>query len=250
MREITPVVKQLLILNILFFVGTFLLKGLPNEILSLYYFENSKFRMWQPITHMFMHGGIAHIAFNMFALFSFGSTLEYHWGPKKFLFFYITCGLGAALVHSGFNYYFFNDGISTLVANGYSKQAILQILSDGKFNPDWEAILSKKDFSSFISSYASPALGASGAVYGLLIAFTFMFPNAELSLMFIPIPIKAKYFVPIYMLLYDGLFGIFSQSIIGINSNVAHFAHIGGAVVGFIIMWYWKKNSFNNRRWN
>jgi membrane associated rhomboid family serine protease len=102
----------------------------------------------------------------------------------------------------------------------------------------------------YFSTYLSTAVGASGAVYGLLVAFAFMFPNAELALMFIPIPIKAKYFVPIWMLLYDGMFGILGSSFVGVGSNVAHFAHIGGAITGFIMMWYWKKNQFNKNRWN
>jgi membrane associated rhomboid family serine protease len=248
MREITPVVKQLLIINILFFVGTLLLNERAYDLLSLYYFEGPKFRFWQPFTHMFMHGGIAHIAFNMFALFSFGSALEHYWGGKRFLFFYITCGLGAALVHSGVNYYYFHDGLNTLIANGNSKQEILKVLGEGKYNTDWEALLSPSDFNTFVSSYLTPAVGASGAIYGLLIAFAFMFPDAILAMYFIPIPIKAKYFVPI-IVGFDLFSGVTGYSIFG-GGNIAHFAHVGGALFGFLLMLYWRNNKFNHKRWN
>ena len=196
-----------------------------------------------------MHGSLMHILFNMFALYSFGSTLEHFWGGKKFLFFYISCGLGAALLHTGVNYYYFHKGLDLLVENGQDRMEVLKVLSQGKFNTSWQEIIPLSDFNNFIESYFVRALGASGAIYGLLIAFAFMFPNAELGLMFIPIPIKAKYFVPIYMILYDGLFGIFGSSI-GMASDVAHVAHIGGAITGFLMMWFWKKNSFDKHRWN
>lgn len=204
--QITPTVKQLLIINIIFFVGTSFLGDVAYVHLGLFPFQNPAFKPWQLITHMFMHFGIAHIAFNMFALYSFGSALEHFWGGKKFLFFYISCGLGAALLQNGINYL------------------------TGDIN--------------------SLAVGASGAIYGLLTAFAFMFPNAQLGLMFIPIPIKAKYFVP-GLLAIDLFLGLKGGSIFGGGgTGVAHFAHVGGAIVGFIMMWYWRKNSFNDRRWN
>lgn len=203
---ITPTVKQLLIINIIFFIGTYFLGDVTYVHLGLFSFQNPLFRPWQLITHMFMHGNIMHIFFNMFALYSFGSALEHFWGGKKFLFFYISCGLGAALLQNGINY--------------------------------------------LMGDVDSLAVGASGAIYGLLTAFAFMFPNAELALMFIPIPIKAKYFVP-GLLAVDLFLGLKGDSIFGgSGTGIAHFAHIGGAVVGFIMMWYWRKNSFNDRRWN
>jgi membrane associated rhomboid family serine protease len=249
MMNITPVVKQLLIINIIFFIGAQLVP-VSYEYLALFFPENPGFKAWQPITHMFMHGGFAHIAFNMFALYSFGSTLEHFWGGKKFLFFYISCGLGAALVNFAVNYYFYQDSVNILIANGFHKADILNLLNDGKIDTRWQQILTVSEFKHFTEAYLGTVVGASGAIYGLLVAFTFMFPNAELGIMFIPIPIKAKYFVPIYMLLFDGFFGIFGSSLMGIESGIAHYAHIGGAFFGFMIMWYWKKNQFNNNRWN
>ncbi|KRD07379.1 protease [Flavobacterium sp. Root901] len=249
MMNITPVVKQLLIINIIFFIGTQLVP-VSYEYLALFFPENPGFKVWQPITHMFMHGGFSHIAFNMFALYSFGSTLEHFWGGRKFLFFYISCGLGAALVNFAVNYYFYQDSLNILLENGYHKADILNLLNSGKIDTRWQEILTASEFKHFMNAYLGTVVGASGAIYGLLVAFTFMFPNAELGILFIPIPIKAKYFVPIYMLLFDGFFGIFGSSLMGIDSGIAHYAHIGGAFFGFMIMWYWKKNQFNNNRWN
>jgi membrane associated rhomboid family serine protease len=249
MNNITPVVKQLLIINIIFFIGSQLVP-IADNYFALYYFENPMFKFWQPLTHMFMHGGIPHIFFNMFALFSFGSALEHFWGGKKFLFFYISCGLGAALLHSVVNYYQFHSALNILVENGINKTEVFNILAQGKYNLQWEQILGQSELSNLVQSYNVRAVGASGAIYGLLVAFAFMVPNAELSLMFIPIPIKAKYFVP-GILAIDLFLGFKGSSIFGAGSTgIAHFAHIGGALTGFIMMWFWKKNQFNHNRWN
>ncbi len=247
--NMTPVVKQLLIINIIFFIGSQFVP-VANDLFALYFFENTSFRFWQPITHMFMHGGVMHIFFNMFALISFGSVLEHHWGAKKFLFFYFSCGLGAALLHTGVNYYHYTVGLNHLNEIGLGNQLDSFLKTGGMSFTVRPADLDEGILRSLFEAYHSSAVGASGAIYGLLVAFAFMYPNAELALMFIPVPIKAKYFVPVFMLLYDGLFGILGSSFMGLGSNVAHFAHIGGAITGFIMMWYWKKNAFNKNRWN
>lgn len=248
MMNITETVKQLIIINVIFFLGAMFVPA-ANTYLALWYLENPNFGIWQPLTHMFMHGGWMHIFFNMFALYSFGSALEHFWGAKKFLFFYISCGLGAALLHSGVNFYLFHDGLNTLVESGIPKSEILQILAEGKYNTKWQEVLSVNQFNSFMEAFSVPAVGASGAIYGLLVAFAFMFPNAELALMFIPVPVKAKYFVP-GLLIIDLISGLYGRSIFGGASGIAHFAHIGGAVVGFLMMWLWKKNQFDNNRWD
>ena len=245
MNNMTDTVKQLLILNILFFIGAQFVPQ-ATDLLALHYFESDKFKLWQPISHMFMHGSLMHIFFNMFALVSFGSALEHFWGPKKFLFFYFTCGLGAALIHSGINYYYFHDGLNTLVLNGFKETEILNLINEGKFMTSWQAVLAPDTFENMIGAL-TPTVGASGAIYGLLVAFAFMFPNAELALLFIPVPIKAKYFVPGIVLL-DLFSGVTGYSIFG--GGIAHFAHVGGALFGFIMMWYWKKNQFNQNRWD
>jgi membrane associated rhomboid family serine protease len=249
MMNMTPVVKQLLIINIIFFIGSQLVP-VSYEYFAMFFPENPSFRVWQPITHMFMHGGIMHIAFNMFALVSFGSALEHFWGGKKFIFFYISCGLGSALLHTAVNYYFFQDTMNTLIANGYQKNEILKLLGEGKIYTRWQELVSVIQFQGFTDSYIGTVVGASGAIYGLLTAFAFMFPNAELALMFIPVPIKAKYFVP-GILAVDLFLGLKGSSIFGSGgTGVAHFAHIGGALTGFLMMWFWKKNQFNKNRWN
>lgn len=250
MRNVTETVKQLIIINILFFIGTQIVGDGAYAMLAMYFPENAGFQYWQVITHMFMHGGYMHIFFNMFALYSFGSALESIWGSKKFLFFYISCGLGAALLHTGINYYYFNEGINTLVENGFPKAEVLQLLNEGKINTQWQEIITVSQFQDFTSAYLGTVVGASGAIYGIIVAFAFMFPNAELALMFIPVPIKAKYFVP-GLVLVDLYLGVSGQSIFGSGGpGIAHFAHVGGALFGFLIMWYWKKNQFNDNRWD
>lgn len=248
MMRITEAVKQLLIVNIIFFAGSIFVPA-TLDFLALYYFENPKFQLWQPISHMFMHGGWMHLFFNMFALYSFGSALEHFWGSKKFVFFYLSCGLGAAALHTGVNYYLVHEGVSTLVQNGFDKQEIMSLLAEGKYMVYWKEVLGDSTLMNMVSSFNTPAVGASGAIYGLLVAFAFMFPNAELALMFIPVPVKAKYFVPV-ILGIDLYLGINGGSIFGGSTGVAHFAHLGGALMGYLMMWYWKKNQFRNNRWD
>jgi membrane associated rhomboid family serine protease len=247
--NMTETVKQLLIINVLFYIGSYFVPQ-SYDLLSLHYFESDGFKFWQPITHMFMHSkhNLLHIFFNMFALISFGSALEQMWGAKKFLFFYFSCGIGAALAHSGVNYYYFHDGLNLLVENGVQKAEIINTLSQGMYNKGWEEIISVSSVKNMIEAYAGVAVGASGAIYGLLVAFAFMFPNAELMMMFIPVPVKAKYFVPVIVLL-DLFSGVTGISLFG-GGNIAHFAHVGGALIGFVMMWYWKKNQFNQNRWD
>jgi membrane associated rhomboid family serine protease len=151
-------------------------------------------------------------------------------------------------MHTGINYYYFNDAINTLAANGFSKEGVIQLLNQGKINTQWQELLTASQYQNFISAYMGTVVGASGAIYGVIVAFAFMFPNAELALMFIPVPIKAKYFVP-GLVLVDLYLGVSGQSIFG-GGGIAHFAHVGGALFGFLIMWYWKRNQFNDRRWD
>lgn len=246
--NMTEAVKQLIIINIIFFAGRYFI-GDAASVLALYFPENPNFYFWQPITHMFMHGGIMHLFFNMFALFSFGILLERMWGAKKFLFFYFSCGLGAAALHIAVNYISFYQVADVLMAQGLSKQDIMTALTTSNFDA-FNGKIDQATFDKLASAFYTPAVGASGAIYGVLVAFAFMVPNAELMMLFIPIPIKAKYFVP-GLLAIDLFLGLKGQSIFGAGSTgIAHFAHIGGAVIGFIMMWYWKKNQFNNNRWN
>lgn len=252
MMNITPMVKQLLIINIIFYIGSQVLGNVAYDLFSLYNFENSKFQIWQPLTHMFMHAGfpnIMHILFNMFALYSFGSALESFWGSNKFLFFYISCGLGAALLHLGVNYYEFHLGLDRLVEAGYAKSDIISLLNESKINSGWSDVIGNSGVNKFASAYIVPAVGASGAIYGLLVAFAYMFPDAQLGLLFIPVPIKAKYFVP-GILAVDLFLGFKGDAIFSGGSGIAHFAHLGGALTGFLMMYYWKNSQFDKNRWN
>lgn len=243
MGMISNTVKHLLIINILFFVATYMYGEQMYRLFSMWFPENQNFGYWQFLTYMFMHGSFMHILFNMYALFAFGSPLEQMWGRNKFLFFYISTGLGAALIHTLVNYYHFNAGFNELISSGLTDSQVYNVLQTSRDN----IINNAPEFLSFYDSYNMPAVGASGAIYGILVAFGMMFPNAELMLIFLPIPIKAKYFIP-GLILLDLFSGFTGYSLFG--ANIAHFAHIGGALIGFIMMWYWKKNQFNNNRWD
>jgi membrane associated rhomboid family serine protease len=270
MMNITPVVKQLLIINVLFFIGSYFVP-VAYDFFALYYPQSDDFRIWQFVTHMFMHApfpNFAHILFNMFALYSFGSALEHFWGGKKFLFFYVSCGLGAALLHTGVNYFEIQSLLSEVASLNLSSSEIHQLLNAdysslfdakgqmiaGEVNTILENVnCTQQQFNTIVQASMvskGTVVGASGAIYGLLVAFAFMMPNAELALLFIPVPIKAKYFVP-GILAVDLFLGFKGSSIFGAGSTgIAHFAHIGGAITGFLMMWFWKKNEFNKNRWN
>jgi len=188
--------NRLILINILVFFG--IQQGLFANAYTgfeLYYFEGTRFRPWQLITHLFLHGGFAHLAFNMLALWSFGRILEQQWGETRFAIFYLACGVGAALISFLLDYLI--------------------------FGPFWGA-----------------TLGASGAIYGLLVAFALNYPNFKIMLIFFPVPIAAKHFVPV-LLLIDLTAGVTGFSIFG--SNIAHFAHLGGALVGFLMVQLFKR---------
>ena len=200
--NLTPVVRDLLIINILVYVGTMMLPSEEQQAaitqqLAVFYPESPFFKPWQIITHMFMHGSINHIFFNMFGLVSIGPSVEAMFGPKKFLFYYLFCGVGAVLLQFAVQYYEFHYGSNPAVA-------------------------------------LIPMVGASGAIFGLLAAYGMLFPNNQLMLMFIPYPIRAKYFVLLY-----AAFELFS-GIGGFQVGVAHFAHVGGALFGFLLILYWR----------
>ena len=245
MRDTPRIIIHLLIVNVIFFIGTKFSYQISNDFLALHYFENDKFLISQIFTHMFMHGNEAHLFFNMFGLWMFGSTLAKIWGTNKFLFFYISTGLGAALIQLLAYYINIESVSSTLIGNGFSKESVIELFRTGSYNLSMIDYVSKDTLYNVYGDYNSVMVGASGAIYGVLVAFTFMFPNSKLMLLFPPIPVKAKYLIPI-IILGDVFFGFTSASI----GPIAHFAHIGGAVTGFLMMWYWKRNQFNNRRWN
>jgi membrane associated rhomboid family serine protease len=201
------IVKNILIINCILFLATEVLsmQGIINlkELLGLHYWKSSSFETWQIISHMFMHGDFTHLFFNMFAVWMFGTQLEHLWGAKKFLKYYLLTGLGAAILHFMI-FHFFE------LPNSTYRDLLIE---------------------------RHTVLGASGCLFGLLVAFGLLFPNTKLFFLLIPFPIKAKYFVIIYGLaeLYYGL-----QN--NPYDNVAHFAHLGGMLFGFMIIKYWQSN--------
>ena len=258
MGRITEAIKHLIIINAIFFAIPELMK---TEVIQsvfnyfpLYFPENGNFGFWQYVSHMFMHGSFMHIAFNMYALWAFGTPLEQMWGRNKFLFFYFSAGLGAGIIYTLVNYYQFNAIYEGFIENGVTDSQVSKFFGitantvDGYLSSAQSILKGSTTLKSPVdigdvieinNLYNTPAVGASGAVYGILVAFGMTFPNAKLALIFFPVPIAAKYFIPV-MLFGDLFFGVTKYSV----GNIAHFAHIGGALIGFIIAWYWKKNQF------
>jgi membrane associated rhomboid family serine protease len=237
-NKLTDAIKHLIIINVILFVAPQLLKLDFTNILALHYPKNDHFGIWQYATHMFMHGSFSHIVFNMYGLWAFGTPLEQMWGKNKFIFFYFSAGIGAGLIYTLANYYQFNGIYEQLINFGLSASDIQDILNIGSYN-DSRILLSNEEMIKFYGLYHTPAVGASGAVYGVLVAFGLYFKDAKLALLFFPVPIAAKYFIP-FIILGDLFFGMTKYSI----GNIAHFAHVGGALIGFLIAWYWKKNQF------
>jgi len=218
-----PVIKNLIIVNVLVFLAQKAFDptdfGTVSQLFALHDVRSVYFKPHQLITHLFMHGGIWHIFFNMFALWMFGSTLENVWGPKRFLIFYMLCGLGAAVLHLTTLYVEYADLASRMAS------APIDIQNQYLYDPLYKINV--------------PTVGASGAVFGCLAAFGYLFPNSIVYAYFIPM--KAKWFV----ILYAGLelwLGIRNSA----GDSVAHWAHLGGALVGFVLVYYWNRN--NRRR--
>jgi membrane associated rhomboid family serine protease len=224
--ELPEVVKNLLILNGLFFLATVSLSNLGIDlvkILGLHQFQSTDFRPHQLITHLFMHGNFTHLFFNMFALWMFGKILENVWGSKRFLIYYMITGIGAASIHLLISQY-------QIISISNQIPEMVNLAIEGRYNPSIP--ISKK----LTQLIITPTVGASGAVFGLLLAFGMLFPNALLYLYF-AIPIKAKYFVIGY-----GLIELYAGISNNPADNVAHFAHLGGMIFGFFLIKYWKNN--------
>lgn len=230
------VVKNLLIINALFFLATLVFQNQFNidlsDTLGLHYPQAKLFRPWQLVSYMFMHGSFMHLFFNMFALWMFGNTLENLWGSKRFLIYYMITGIGAGVIQMIVTYFRLSslysqispEDLNFIMTKGY------EILQEGKNFID--------PVSAEINAMINTAtIGASGAVFGILLAFGMLFPNTMLYIYF-AIPIKAKWFVILY-----GAAELFSGIANSAGDNVAHFAHLGGMLFGFILIKYWKKNS-------
>jgi len=261
--DIPPVVKNLILINVIMLLATWVLENAfgirLSQILGLHYFKSEYFQPYQIVTHMFMHGGLMHLFFNMFALWMFGRVLETVWGSKRFFVYFVITGLGAAALHT-FVIHLQISGIMndiTAFNNTPTPEALSVLLrnSFGEFDPSFyrefiTAWYENPDNLRYINEAQElvqklleakmniPTVGASGAVFGVLLAFGMLFPNTQLMLLFPPIPIKAKYFV----IFYGGL-----ELWLGLTqpgSNIAHFAHLGGMLFGFILIKLWS----NDRR--
>ncbi len=224
-----PVVRNLLMINIICFIGS-LIFDQAGRMFGVYYPDSPFFRIWQIITYMFMHGGFAHLFFNMFALFMFGPVLEQLMGSRRFINFYLITGLGALVLQFGVQALEVYSIAGTISAGHWLRFDMLEGMVYGS-HPG----MTNEEFNKLVSVYNTPMVGASGAIYGLLIAFGYLFPNTSLYLMFIPVPVKAKYFIPILIAL-ELFLGV--SRIAG--TSIAHFAHIGGALFGFILIKLWK----------
>jgi membrane associated rhomboid family serine protease len=221
-QMIPPVIKNLLIINVLIFLAQQAF-GRDTEIridmmFGLHDFRSSFFRIYQVITYMFLHGGWEHIIFNMFALWMFGSVLENYWGGKRFFIFYIICGIGAAICDMGVRY--------------FANPNLLADLNSPLLNQE-----QAEDIVGLLSSYT---IGASGAIFGCLAGFGYLFPNNEILILPIPFPVKAKWVVIGY-----GAIELFAGFRSSPGDNVAHWAHLGGALFGILLVMYWNRN---NRR--
>jgi len=232
--NLPPVVKNLLILNVIMFIAMFIGEKTGtldlNAILGLYFPKSEYFQPYQVVTHMFMHANFWHLFMNMWALFMFGQVLEQVWGPKRFLVYYIVTGLGAALCHELVQGIQYANLISQITPA--QLQQILDLEFGTYFTPDYSIPMSK--LSLILNTHT---VGASGAIFGLLLAFGVLFPNTQLMLLLPPIPIKAKYFVMGY-----GAIELY-LAVTQPGSNIAHVAHLGGMIFGYFMIRYWRKTT-------
>ncbi len=270
-RMLPTGVKHLLIINILFYVATLVFRSSLNidleEYLALFFAGSEHFRPWQYVTYMFMHGNFTHIFFNMFALWMFGYILENVWGTKRFLIFYLVCGIGAGLVHTAVIWFTSTPVLSAInaYADNPSPDALIAIYNEHFhkiINPQWITEITNAwrqgqaaptgGFALYTTDalreiynthiIGIPTVGASGAVYGILLAFGMMFPEERIYLYFM-LPIKAKWFVIGYAAIE------LITGVTGTNDHIAHFAHLGGMLFGLLLILYWRKKARNDY-WN
>lgn len=204
-------VKNIIIINILVMLMTFMNEDFMYETFALFYPTSPFFHWWQPLTHMFMHGGFFHLLFNMYTLFIFGTVLERVWGPKKFLVFYFVTGLGAAAIHTCVEWIQVQGWLTAAAEGSMAAQTSIHMMK------------------------MTPTVGASGAIYGVLMGYAMLYPDSILTLLFPPISMKAKWFVLIFAAI-ELLTGVS-----GTGGSIAHFAHLGGLIFGFALIWYWKQ---------
>ena len=234
--NLAPVTKHLLIINVLCFAATYLLPKIGVDMYSLFalhYWKASDFHLYQVVTYMFLHGGLQHIFFNMFAVYMFGQTIEYALGAKKYLILYFAAGIGAALLQE-LTWIWEVREFAAETARVYSEFST----AGGVMLPDGTLLQSIDEYASWVGEQYSQLLtvGASGAVFGLLVAYAMLYPDSLMYVMFVPVPVKAKYVMVGYAAI-ELFAGVANFS----WDNIAHFAHLGGAIVGFLLIWFWRK---------
>ncbi len=261
LSNIPEVVKNLLIINVIMLLATMVMESRGFDLtnfLGIHHYSSPDFKPYQLVTYMFMHGGFTHLFFNMFALYMFGKVLETFWGPKRFLLYYMVTGIGAAIINmlvqtyalSGMeeavNYYVQNPTPSNFelfldsYGGGGNYMQFIAEFTENAQNNEYIAATIEKAQQMLVITRDVPTVGASGSVFGILLAFGMLFPNTQLMLLIPPIPIKAKYFVIIY-----GAIELYSGISNNPGDNVAHFAHLGGMLFGFFLILYWKKDTTN-----
>ena len=238
MNNTPAVTKNLIVINALCFFAAIVAGkyGIDlNDVLGLHYFESEKFKLYQLFTYMFMHSGFEHIFFNMFAVWMFGRILETVWGPQRFLFFYVLCGMGAGIIQEIVQYFQFIPYYADITQlSALAPNEMVNIHGDMYTAAQW--------LSRYMRVIDVATVGASGAVYAVLMAFGMLFPNQPMYIIPFPMPIKAKWMITGYILLelYLGLTG---------NDGIAHFAHLGGMIFGFFLIMYWKKKGTSHGRY-
>lgn len=238
--DIPPVTKNLLLVNIFIYFLMSLIPGAEAALerwCALYYFSSPGFYAYQLFTYMFLHGSFMHLFFNMFALWMFGRIIERSMGSARFLFFYLTCGIGAALVQEGVFAIYIHR-----IASLLPPEVVQQTIHEGWFHIQHNQNYVDPDLGQLNALVNSPMVGASGAIYGVLLAFGYLFPNQPIYLYFL-MPIKAKWFVIGYGIL-ELVYGVGGSA-----DGVAHFAHLGGMIFGFFLLWYWKRKGVFNNHW-
>ncbi len=239
-KKYVTATNALVVVNIMTFMLVNAVFGGKNSGLELYFLQNPNYEPWQFVSYMFLHGSWTHLGFNMLGLWMFGQVLERFWGYKKFLIFYAATGVGAAILYMAINHLQFQSAIEPALQSAIPMENLLAVFAQGQYYSEFP------ETGEAAQIFLAPMVGASGAIYGILVAFAWLFPNFKMALIFLPVPVAAKYFVPALLLL-DLFSGVTGFSIFGGN-NVAHFAHIGGAIIGAIIMVLWGRESPYMRR--
>lgn len=244
-NNIPPVTKNLLILNVLFYIISLVLasNGINmNQQLGSHYFNSILFEPYQIVTHMFMHSltDFFHILFNMLLLVMFGAHLERIWGAKRYFIFYVACGLGAIVLYNTIGIWQIMELKKALVADGFDMAVLNNKVLQGTFEYTQYSNQSEGLVQKYVELTYSTMAGASGAIFGLLAGFALLFPNTQLQLLFPPIPVKAKYLIGGYLAFE--IYSSFSRP----DDQIAHLAHVGGAIVGAIFILVWRKNDRQN----